>query len=111
VGGVVWDCIEGIKSSRGHVVRLEPQKQDASVCKRAHAHAMPPTKQSTAIRQSITLKGSTDLVTEFFKYAVNTWVPSPVLLYLNEQFIGYCSSGECTPPMTFIWSKNMVKPC
>jgi len=34
---------------------------------------MPPTKQA-AIRQSITLKGSTDLVTEFFKYAVNTWV-------------------------------------
>ncbi|KAI0257477.1 mitotic spindle checkpoint protein MAD2 [Lactifluus subvellereus] len=31
---------------------------------------MAPTKQ--AIRQSITLKGSTDLVTEFFKYAVNT---------------------------------------
>jgi mitotic spindle assembly checkpoint protein MAD2 len=34
---------------------------------------MPPTKQA-AIRQSITLKGSTELVTEFFKYAVNTWV-------------------------------------
>ncbi|KAI0283348.1 spindle assembly checkpoint protein [Russula aff. rugulosa BPL654] len=33
---------------------------------------MPPTKQSNAIRQSITLKGSTELVTEFFKYAVNT---------------------------------------
>ncbi|KAF8481256.1 mitotic spindle checkpoint protein MAD2 [Russula ochroleuca] len=32
---------------------------------------MAPTKQ-TAVRQSITLKGSTDLVTEFFKYAVNT---------------------------------------
>ncbi|KAI0307879.1 mitotic spindle checkpoint protein MAD2 [Multifurca ochricompacta] len=32
---------------------------------------MAPTKQS-ALRQPITLKGSTDLVTEFFKYAVNT---------------------------------------
>ncbi|KAJ7225583.1 spindle assembly checkpoint protein [Mycena pura] len=31
---------------------------------------MPPTKQ--AHRQAITLKGSTSLVTEFFKYAVNT---------------------------------------
>ncbi|KAF7306863.1 Spindle assembly checkpoint protein [Mycena indigotica] len=31
---------------------------------------MPPTKQTT--RQAITLKGSTALVTEFFKYAVNT---------------------------------------
>ncbi|KAJ7125006.1 spindle assembly checkpoint protein [Mycena epipterygia] len=31
---------------------------------------MPPTKQAT--RQAITLKGSTALVTEFFKYAVNT---------------------------------------
>jgi mitotic spindle assembly checkpoint protein MAD2 len=41
---------------------------------------MPPTKQSNAIRQSITLKGSTALVTEFFKYAVNTWVPSAARL-------------------------------
>ncbi|KAI0815064.1 mitotic spindle checkpoint protein MAD2 [Irpex lacteus] len=32
---------------------------------------MPPTKQAPA-RQAITLKGSTALVTEFFKYAVNT---------------------------------------
>ncbi|KAI0348542.1 mitotic spindle checkpoint protein MAD2 [Trametopsis cervina] len=32
---------------------------------------MPPTKQAPA-RQAITLKGSTNLVTEFFKYAVNT---------------------------------------
>ncbi|KAH9044825.1 mitotic spindle checkpoint protein MAD2 [Lactarius pseudohatsudake] len=31
---------------------------------------MAPSKQS--VRQSITLKGSTELVTEFFKYAVNT---------------------------------------
>ncbi|KAJ7706255.1 spindle assembly checkpoint protein [Mycena rosella] len=31
---------------------------------------MPPTKQAN--RQAITLKGSTALVTEFFKYAVNT---------------------------------------
>jgi mitotic spindle assembly checkpoint protein MAD2 len=46
---------------------------------------MPPTKQSTAIRQSITLKGSTGLVTEFFKYAVNTWVPSASRLCLNGQ--------------------------
>jgi hypothetical protein len=34
---------------------------------------MAPTKQASA-RQSITLKGSTELVTEFFKYAVNTCV-------------------------------------
>ncbi|KAI0094805.1 mitotic spindle checkpoint protein MAD2 [Irpex rosettiformis] len=32
---------------------------------------MPPTKQAPT-RQAITLKGSTNLVTEFFKYAVNT---------------------------------------
>lgn len=32
---------------------------------------MPPTKQAPT-RQAITLKGSTELVTEFFKYAVNT---------------------------------------
>ncbi|KAI0695143.1 mitotic spindle checkpoint protein MAD2 [Cytidiella melzeri] len=32
---------------------------------------MPPTKQARA-RQAITLKGSTNLVTEFFKYAVNS---------------------------------------
>jgi len=32
---------------------------------------MAPTKQAS-VRQSITLKGSTELVTEFFKYAVNT---------------------------------------
>jgi len=33
---------------------------------------MATTTKQAAIRQSITLKGSTDLVTEFFKYAVNT---------------------------------------
>ncbi|KAJ7783710.1 spindle assembly checkpoint protein [Mycena maculata] len=33
---------------------------------------MAPTKQKQANRQAITLKGSTALVTEFFKYAVNT---------------------------------------
>ena len=36
---------------------------------------MPPTKQAPT-RQAITLKGSTNLVTEFFKYAANTWVLS-----------------------------------
>jgi len=45
---------------------------------------MPPTKQS-AVRQSITLKGSTVLVTEFFKYAVNTWVASAARLCLNPK--------------------------
>lgn len=35
--------------------------------------SMAPTKQAS-VRQSITLKGSTELVTEFFKYAVNTYV-------------------------------------
>ncbi len=34
---------------------------------------MPPTKQAPT-RQAITLKGSTNLVTEFFKYAANTLV-------------------------------------
>ena len=43
---------------------------------------MAPTKQS--IRQSITLKGSTELVTEFFKYAVNTWVTFPASLGLSK---------------------------
>jgi hypothetical protein len=80
VGGVVCDCIGGYtKSSHGHVVLLEPK--DASV---SALTLMPPTKQSNAIRQSITLKGSTELVTEFFKYAVNTWVPSAARLCLNR---------------------------
>lgn len=35
--------------------------------------SMAPTKQAP-MRQAITLKGSTNLVTEFFKYAVNTSV-------------------------------------
>ena len=40
------------------------------------------TKQAT--RQAITLKGSTALVTEFFKYAVNTYVHcSPLLCLLT----------------------------
>lgn len=34
---------------------------------------MAPTRQAPA-RQAITLKGSVDLVTEFFKYAANTYV-------------------------------------
>jgi mitotic spindle assembly checkpoint protein MAD2 len=45
---------------------------------------MAPTKQA-AIRQSITLKGSTDLVTEFFKYAVNTWVV--LIINLNGRLL------------------------
>jgi mitotic spindle assembly checkpoint protein MAD2 len=43
---------------------------------------MAPTKQS--IRQSITLKGSTELVTEFFKYVVNTCVAFPASLGMNQ---------------------------
>jgi mitotic spindle assembly checkpoint protein MAD2 len=40
------------------------------------------TRQAT--RQAITLKGSTALVTEFFKYAVNTYVHcSPLLCLLT----------------------------
>ena len=38
------------------------------------------TRQAT--RQAITLKGSTALVTEFFKYAVNTYVHYSPILYL-----------------------------
>jgi len=35
-----------------------------------------------ANRQAITLKGSTTLVTEFFKYAVNTYVEaSPITVF------------------------------
>ncbi len=59
-----------------HVVPLEPRKRVGDT-------VMPPTKQSAAIRQSITLKGSTDLVIEFFKYAVNTWVAFTISLRLN----------------------------
>jgi hypothetical protein len=73
VGGVVWDCIEVHKEQprpRGPT-RTEVRVSSALTL-------MPPTKQANAIRQSITLKGSTDLVTEFFKYAVNTWVASPL---------------------------------
>jgi hypothetical protein len=42
-------------------------------------HAMPATKQAPT-RQAISLKGSTKLVTEFFKYAVNTFVMTIVSL-------------------------------
>ena len=38
------------------------------------------TRQAT--RQAITLKGSTALVTEFFKYAVNTYVRCSPLIFL-----------------------------
>jgi mitotic spindle assembly checkpoint protein MAD2 len=41
---------------------------------------MATTKQA-AVRQSITLKGSTDLVTEFFKFAVNTYVVSAAYVH------------------------------
>jgi hypothetical protein len=74
---------------------------------------MPPTKQA-AIRQSITLKGSTELVTEFFKYAVNTWVidmhgrlPAQVKPFFC---VGSYFNGECIQPMTFTWSRNTAKP-
>lgn len=35
---------------------------------------MPPATKQAPTRQAITLKGSTNLVTEFFKYAANTYV-------------------------------------
>lgn len=47
---------------------------------------MAPTKQAPT-RQAITLKGSTNLVTEFFKYAANTSVCAtipPAHLDLND---------------------------
>jgi hypothetical protein len=43
---------------------------------------MAPTKQES-VRQSITLKGSTELVTEFFKYAVNTYVSTTTMATLR----------------------------
>ena len=55
-------------------------------------------------RQAITLKGSTALVTDFFKYAVNTQVSSfshdVVLMFLR--IVSY-SNAKFTPQMTFIW--------
>lgn len=63
---------------------------------------MPPTKQA-AIRQSITLKGSTDLVTEFFKYAVNTWVT------FDEKMNGH-PLAESRPPSCRILFQRGVYP-
>ena len=39
---------------------------------------MPATTKQAPTRQAITLKGSTALVTEFFKYAANTLVRSSI---------------------------------
>ena len=73
---------------------------------------MAPTKQAS-VRQSITLKGSTELVTEFFKYAVNTCVFATTVAssQANAVFEGYYFNAGCTQRMTSIWSRNMVKPC
>lgn len=56
-----------------------------------------------ANRQAITLKGSTTLVTEFFKYAVNTYVKSR---YNNLDLTlakAFSSNAKSTHPMTSIW--------
>lgn len=64
-----------------------------------------------ANRQAITLKGSTTLVTEFFKYAVNTYVESsspqssPNLI-LSKAF---SFNAKFTHLMTFIWWKSMAR--
>ena len=66
---------------------------------------MPATKQAPT-RQAITLKGSTNLVTEFFKYAANTSVSAN---YCNARyelmlyFLAFCSSEAFTLLMTFTW--------
>ena len=77
---------------------------------------MASTKQAPT-RQAITLKGSTNLVTEFFKFAANTCVGAtahddprhadPEILYL----LGSYSSGVSTPLMTSIWSRSMARQC
>jgi len=64
------------------------------------------TKQAN--KQAITLKGSTALVTEFFKYAVNTCVP---LLFLDElvraAVTEFYFNAKYTPRMIFTWSRSM----
>jgi mitotic spindle assembly checkpoint protein MAD2 len=47
--------------------------------------AMMSTKQAN--RQAITLKGSTDLVTEFFKYAVNTYANRSLFSLLQTKML------------------------
>ena len=66
-----------VKSVPLIVIRVELQV--ATVLLNLVFAAMPPTKQAPT-RQAITLKGSTKLVTEFFKYAANTFVQSRFFL-------------------------------
>ena len=62
-----------------------------------------------AKRQAITLKGSCALVTEFFKYAVNTFVLQQWLACILSHNVASFSREKYIRQMTFIWSKNTVK--
>ena len=105
-----WACFWKGQSVRRASIRVR-------VKERARAQPtlfMAPTKQAS-VRQSITLKGSTELVTEFFKYAVNTYVSTTTVAASQANvfylFTEYCFNVGYTQRMTFIWSRNMAKPC
>lgn len=65
---------------------------------------MAPTKQAPT-RQAITLKGSTNLVTEFFKYAANTYVHREARCTpkLSGSLSESCSREVSILRMTFTW--------
>jgi hypothetical protein len=69
-------------------------------------------QKPTSTRQAITLKGSTKLVTEFFKYSANTYVssdPSIVDVPLSHSPLGSSSNVVYIHQMTSRWSRNTVR--
>ena len=66
--------------------------------------SMAPTKTKKApTRQAITLKGSTNLVTEFFKYAVNTSVWATAVLQPERHLIWCLSQDTVSTRSISVW--------
>lgn len=78
----------------------------------AYKESVPPTRQrstmstkqsSAPTRSAITLKGSTNIVTEFFKYAVNTSVALSFPTHLAHVLAAYSFREASIPRMTSTW--------
>ena len=98
----------GSYSPRGATRSFLQQPQDRDT----HLKEKMPTKQ-TPTRQAITLKGSTSLVTEFFKYAANTSVSPSINRHFRSTRspLAFFSNVEYIQLMTSIWSRNTGKLC
>ncbi len=71
------------------------------------------SKTAQATRNTITLKGSTKVVTEFFAYAVNRWVLN-IMMFNAKTTISLTSLEQSRRPLSVmlpLWQINRIWPC